>query len=177
MPLPKAPSKPATLLDFSLAKSKINLSPTPEPEPPAAAAPKSSHSVAKQIQQIAAIELKKPIAKAPQPAPQPVRPANQPTAKTGGLSDLAKKPRQRATSNKKNLSGTDGQTTKLFVLDTNVLMHDPSCLFRFAEHDVYLPMMTLEELDDHKKGMSEVSRNARQVSRSLDQLVRFIPTW
>lgn len=61
--------------------------------------------------------------------------------------------------------------TKLFVLDTNVLMHDPSCLFRFEEHDIYLPMITLEELDDHKKGMSEVARNARQVSRSLDQLV------
>ncbi|MEJ0004774.1 MAG: PhoH family protein [Pararobbsia sp.] len=60
---------------------------------------------------------------------------------------------------------------KLFVLDTNVLMHDPSSLFRFEEHDVYLPMMTLEELDNHKKGMSEVARNARQVSRTLDALV------
>ena len=50
-------------------------------------------------------------------------------------------------------------------------MHDPTSLFRFEEHDVYLPMMTLEELDDHKKGMSEVARNARQVSRSLDALV------
>jgi PhoH-like ATPase len=62
-------------------------------------------------------------------------------------------------------------TTKLFVLDTNVLMHDPSSLFRFEEHDVYLPMMTLEELDNHKKGMTEVARNARQVSRTLDALV------
>ena len=59
---------------------------------------------------------------------------------------------------------------KLFVLDTNVLMHDPISLFRFEEHDVYLPMITLEELDDHKKGMSEVARNARQVSRDLDAL-------
>jgi len=59
---------------------------------------------------------------------------------------------------------------KLFVLDTNVLMHDPMCLFRFEEHDIYLPMITLEELDDHKKGMSEVARNARQVSRDLDAL-------
>ncbi len=60
---------------------------------------------------------------------------------------------------------------KLFVLDTNVLMHDPMSLFRFEEHDVFLPMITLEELDDHKKGMSEVARNARQVSRELDGLV------
>ncbi|MBI3229431.1 MAG: PhoH family protein [Burkholderiales bacterium] len=61
--------------------------------------------------------------------------------------------------------------SKLFVLDTNVLMHDPTSLFRFEEHDVYLPMITLEELDDHKKGMSEVARNARQVSRTLDALI------
>jgi PhoH-like ATPase len=57
------------------------------------------------------------------------------------------------------------------VLDTNVLMHDPTSLFRFAEHDVFLPIVTLEELDNHKKGMSEVARNARQVSRSLDAMV------
>jgi PhoH-like ATPase len=60
---------------------------------------------------------------------------------------------------------------KLFVLDTNVLMHDPTSLFRFEEHDVFLPMVTLEELDDHKKGMSEVARNARQASRFLDEIV------
>ena len=42
--------------------------------------------------------------------------------------------------------------TKLFVLDTNVLMHDPLSLFRFEEHDIYVPMMTLEELDANKKG-------------------------
>ena len=48
--------------------------------------------------------------------------------------------------------------TKLFVLDTNVLMHDPTSLFRFEEHDIYIPMATLEELDAHKKGMSEVAR-------------------
>ena len=60
---------------------------------------------------------------------------------------------------------------KLFVLDTNVLMHDPTSLFRFQEHDVYLPMATLEELDSNKKGMSEVSRNARQASRFLDEIV------
>ncbi|QEL64986.1 PhoH-like ATPase [Oryzomicrobium terrae] len=61
--------------------------------------------------------------------------------------------------------------SKLFVLDTNVLMHDPTSLFRFEEHDIYIPIMTLEELDNHKKGMSEISRNVRQVSRMLDELV------
>ncbi|MFL6675456.1 MAG: PhoH family protein, partial [Massilia sp.] len=72
-----------------------------------------------------------------------------------------------STSRKADKAGA----TKVFVLDTNVLMHDPTCLFRFEEHDVYLPMMTLEELDNHKKGMSEVARNARQVSRTLDALI------
>ena len=61
--------------------------------------------------------------------------------------------------------------TKLFVLDTNVLMHDPTSLFRFEEHDVYIPMAILEELDNNKKGVSEVSRNARQASRYLDELI------
>jgi PhoH-like ATPase len=60
--------------------------------------------------------------------------------------------------------------SKLFVLDTNVLMHDPMSLFRFEEHDIFLPMIVLEELDSHKKGMTEVARNARQASRSLDAL-------
>jgi len=60
---------------------------------------------------------------------------------------------------------------KLFVLDTNVLMHDPSSLFRFEEHDIYLPMVTLEELDNNKKGVSEVARNARQASRNIEEII------
>ncbi len=67
-------------------------------------------------------------------------------------------------------STKDGLAIKLFVLDTNVLLHDPMSLFRFEEHDIYLPMIVLEELDSHKKGMTEVARNARQTSRTLDQL-------
>ncbi|HEY1726530.1 MAG TPA: PhoH family protein [Steroidobacteraceae bacterium] len=61
---------------------------------------------------------------------------------------------------------------RLFVLDTNVLLHDPTAIFRFEEHDIYLPMVVLEELDANKKGLSEASRNARQVSRFLDELMR-----
>src|SRR5690606_39020849 len=94
-----------------------------------------------------------PTLSAPVAAPTPVRPA-------------VTQPRSRKGARKR---GSDKR--KLYVLDTNVLMHDPSSLFRFEEHDVYLPMTTLEELDNHKKGMSEVARNARQVSRYLDQLV------
>ncbi len=60
---------------------------------------------------------------------------------------------------------------RLFVLDTNVLMHDPSAIFRFQEHDLFLPMMVLEELDNNKKGRSEVARNARQASRFIEELI------
>lgn len=65
---------------------------------------------------------------------------------------------------------------RLFVLDTNVLMHDPTALFRFQEHDIYLPMVVLEELDNNKKGHSEVARNARQASRFMDELMGGIDT-
>jgi len=60
----------------------------------------------------------------------------------------------------------------LFVLDTNVLIHDPTALFRFQEHDLFLPMVVIEELDQLKKGLSEVARNVRQVSRFLDEIVQ-----
>ncbi len=61
---------------------------------------------------------------------------------------------------------------RLFVLDTNVLMHDPTAIFRFEEHDIYIPMIVLEELDAGKKGLSESARNVRQVSRFLDELMQ-----
>jgi len=73
----------------------------------------------------------------------------------------AKRPREK----------TRSAFTKCFVLDTNVLMHDPTSLFRFEEHDIFLPMQTLEELDNNKRGLSEVARNARQASRFLDDIV------
>jgi len=67
---------------------------------------------------------------------------------------------------------TTSPSKRVFVVDTNVLMHDPTSIFRFMEHDVYLPMVVLEELDAGKKGLSEVARNVRQVSRFLDDLIR-----
>jgi PhoH-like ATPase len=69
-------------------------------------------------------------------------------------------------------TGTDRAMRRLFVLDTNVLMHDPTSIFRFEEHDIYLPMVVLEELDANKKGLSEASRNVRQASRFLDEMIR-----
>ncbi|MDY3330727.1 MAG: PhoH family protein [Pelistega sp.] len=83
------------------------------------------------------------------------------------------KPETSASTNKakkKVAKKTSDANRKLFVLDTNVLLHDPTSLFRFEEHDIFLPMVALEELDHHKKGMTEVARNARQVSRTLDDL-------
>ena len=86
------------------------------------------------------------------------------------LNPLVESSASQIKSKKKKKSSTSGPA-KLFVLDTNVLMHDPMCLFRFEEHDVFLPMIVLEELDSNKKGMTEVARNARQTSRTLDALV------
>lgn len=60
---------------------------------------------------------------------------------------------------------------KLFVLDTNILMHDPTAIYHFDEHDIYLPMVVLEELDSHKTGTSELARNVRQTNRMLVELM------
>jgi PhoH-like ATPase len=146
MPLPKLPTKPATLLataDYPKAEKGKTVKP--------------------------AMTLLEPPAEAPEAAPalraRTTEPAvEKPRAKS--LKAVETRPKSSSSRAADKAGGT-----KLFVLDTNVLMHDPSSLFRFEEHDVYLPMMTLEELDNHKKGMSEVARNARQVSRSLDELV------
>ena len=75
------------------------------------------------------------------------------------------------TTLRRGRAATPSNKRKLFVLDTNVLIHDPLSIFRFAEHDVFLPMTVLEELDNHKKGTSDVARNARSVSGNLDQLM------
>lgn len=102
---------------------------------------------------------------APTPAPQQQQaltrsaPAEAPRAE-GPAPQPAPKPKRSRSSG----------PAKLFVLDTNVLLHDPMCLFRFEEHDIYLPMIVLEELDGHKKGTTEVARNGRQTSRTLDAL-------
>lgn len=60
---------------------------------------------------------------------------------------------------------------KLFVLDTNILMHDPTAIYRFEEHDIYIPMVVLEELDTHKTGASELARNVRETNRRLVELM------
>ena len=167
MPLPKLPSRLATVLDLDSiepAKPVVNAAPkTLQPALPGLKAESSAPATAALpvgtvpgSPSKTATVARLPAARLNEPSPKSTKKkaANQHAARTGASS-------RRAGSTK----------TKIFVLDTNVLLHDPSSLFRFEEHDVFLPMMTLEELDHHKKGMSEVARNARQVSRSLDALV------
>jgi PhoH-like ATPase len=187
MPLPKLPSKPATLLLAKDYPKASGANPVPFPtEEKAAPAPKkaATKTAAKAVKEPVAKKTaakKTPALKAVKlpddvPAPPRTKAAPQARAKVTPIKADAPHPAKHkehevvlksATSRKADVVGS----TKLFVLDTNVLMHDPSSLFRFEEHDVFLPMMTLEELDNHKKGMSEVARNARQVSRTLDALV------
>jgi len=182
MPLPKMPTKPAVIL------SKEDY---PKAKPTAHSATKSSaNHTTSQVAQLPPAAHAKPSTK---PAVL-VKPVSQtlaenssaqvssksktakisPTGKSAALELNTTVPGKSAGARHKSGISRAADSigaTKLFVLDTNVLMHDPTCLFRFEEHDIYLPMITLEELDNHKKGMSEVARNARQVSRYLDQLV------
>lgn len=151
MPLPKLPNKPAALLSPS-AIDEANKS-KPRPKASARAPAPQKHSPT---------PSGRPSAPAPQARGPATDAARAPSPALSVVPITQPVPRRR---------GSSDEPAKLFVLDTNVLMHDPSSLFRFEEHDVYLPMMTLEELDNHKKGMSEVARNARQVSRSLDSLI------
>src|SRR5258708_14900938 len=97
--------------------------------------------------------------------------ARQDREETSAIASPVEAPMQRRREREAPRAHKATAATKLFVLDTNVLMQDPTSLFRFEEHDVFLPMVTLEELDDNKKGMSEVARNARQASRFLDEIV------
>ncbi len=61
-------------------------------------------------------------------------------------------------------------TTKLFLLDTNVILHDSSCLYQFQEHDIAIPITVLEELDQFKKGSQTINYHAREFVRTLDGL-------
>ena len=155
------------------------ITPDTAPETAAAAAPSPAPAAAPvQAAPVQAASGKKsagrPPVQARTPAPSaPAAPAA-PTAPAAPIEARAEKPARGPAPRGGRGAQRDQQTnarTRLFVLDTNVLLHDPSCLFRFEEHDIYLPMMTLEELDNTKKGMSEVARNARQVSRLLDGLL------
>ncbi|MGA0816065.1 MAG: PhoH family protein [Burkholderiaceae bacterium] len=151
MPLPKAPTKPAT----SLKRDEAVLAKAARPKKAAKPAEEDTELVVPPSAKVVPLQPT-----SPRPGPSKAVAAS---VKAG-----LPVPTQGAAKHKKK--GPAGPK-KMFVLDTNVLMHDPMSLFRFEEHDVYLPMTTLEELDGHKKGMSEVARNVRTVSRNLDALI------
>ncbi|MBT1537927.1 PhoH family protein [Ralstonia solanacearum] len=170
MPLPTMPTQPAQLLDPAefkpfgkAARPKAGQEPRkPVPALEREALSETGRAQPKRSTTRARLGEASPMAKEDaRQRPTGVAKAVDKVSTTGKSTETATRRRARR----------DDGPTKLFVLDTNVLMHDPSSLFRFEEHDVYLPMMTLEELDNHKKGMSEVARNARAVSRTLDHLV------
>ena len=158
MPLPKPPARKADLLDAHDYETGARAARRATRAAPRRAA--ASPGPAPRPQEPSALLATPPEATADSAA----QPATAPLQAAAALREPLPQPRPRVRSPR----GTG--PAKLFVLDTNVLMHDPTCLFRFEEHDVFLPMITLEELDGHKKGMSEVARNARQVSRELDAL-------
>ncbi len=151
MPLPKPPVKRAHLL------SPTDFDAQAAPRPAKRSAPAADRAA-----EPGSFELHDPRAAAGAEASA--------RAEAGRVTTAAAAPRAPAEQPRARTPRVSGPA-KLFVLDTNVLMHDPTSLFRFDEHDIYLPMITLEELDSHKRGMSEVARNARQVSRELDALV------
>lgn len=174
MPLPKPPTKRASLLEPSAFAATLAVSSKP-PAAPTSARKTSTKAAGKTAPPpAAAAPAVQPQAPARKPAAAPVpMPAPAPVVVATPLARVSPAPAPQAKPAPKSKPAAKARAAskpKLFVLDTNVLMHDPMSLFRFEEHDIYLPMITLEELDGHKKGMTEVARNVRQVSRDLDAL-------
>jgi len=197
MPLPKPPTKRADMLTAGDYTSQPKAArPTTKTSATRAAKPSAAAPVLELVRHSGAAEAS--ASAHALPVAQPAH-ANPPATApiTAPVTTPATSPKRRSQPTVADKSGQDapraasapsasakpaaGSSTrrrrpvsegpaKLFVLDTNVLLHDPMSLFRFDEHDVFLPMITLEELDGHKKGMTEVARNARQVSRDLDGL-------
>ena len=175
MPLPTAPAKRAALLserDYGIPARSAPGARRPEPSETTAVATIPATAAAagpSGAERAPGSDRKKGSTRGRTPAPQaqPTRLAAPavPVAAPASLAAVtASAPPTKARKPKHT------GPAKLFVLDTNVLLHDPMCLFRFEEHDIFLPMIVLEELDGHKKGMTEVARNARQTSRTLDAL-------
>ncbi|QIL72016.1 AAA family ATPase [Diaphorobacter sp. HDW4B] len=185
MPLPPAPTKRAALLSPeafrpSAASASANETDTttesivdnfaqPDTAPVAATASRSRKKTTP-----ATAAPKRTTAKAAQTSTAKAAPEPAPTsavvAKSAPSQPAAAATKATPVNKAKTRPTRSTGPKKMFVLDTNVLLHDPTSLFRFEEHDIFLPMIVLEELDGHKKGMTEVARNGRQVSRTLDAL-------
>lgn len=177
MPLPPAPAKRAALLSAEAFETQAQATPNHTPGQAARKPRRSPADPAAAPTRNAADSLR---VMSTATVGQPTSQANHGSARAA-TAFLASASASPASAQRRNLMAVPSPAprgrkakatgpTKLFVLDTNVLMHDPMCLFRFEEHDIFLPMVVLEELDGHKKGMTEVARNARQTSRTLDAL-------
>ena len=185
MPLPPAPSRRAAILAPEAYEASARTRPVDKthPEVETRVEPASRSGRKTERSQAAAAELAPAPAmiqvetksRAPAPsqepaaAPAPVARRATSTRSSTGTSKPAPGAPAAPVAARSKKAAPQGPA-KLFVLDTNVLLHDPTSLFRFEEHDIFLPMIVLEELDGHKKGMTEVARNGRQTSRTLDAL-------
>lgn len=176
MPLPPAPAKPADIVPAKAYGKSEAAKPAAAAEQPSVQKLPAAGGQAPARRRAAA----KPQAAAPKKSPAKKRaavkkPASEktPSAKAAPSRPAAaeRQPSEGASRLRPPRSSASSLKPRVFVLDTNVLLHDPTCLFRFEEHDVFLPMTTLEELDNHKTGTSDLARNARQVSRTIDQLI------
>jgi PhoH-like ATPase len=177
MPLPPAPGRRAARLSPEAYENKVN---------PARASSRTVAAEPEEVNETIALEASTAAAPMRRRARNTAEAASKATAPAVATPKSTTSTRQAAA--KKAISNTPATASngsqgkslprskktqgpaKLFVLDTNVLLHDPTSLFRFEEHDIFLPMIVLEELDAHKKGMTEVARNGRQTSRTLDAL-------
>lgn len=160
MPLPKAPVAKGSVLTDIPAEL-----PTQAPAPTAARAPRKTKAVAKPAVAAKTLRTKTTV------EPIPAKEAKQ-EVKAAAPVETKEVLKETTLAHRRNKNLKHDGKNKLYVLDTNVLLHDPTSIFRFQEHDIYLPMMTLEELDNHKSGMTDVARNARQVSRTLDGILQ-----
>ncbi|MFA7116494.1 MAG: PhoH family protein [Bacteroidales bacterium] len=75
-----------------------------------------------------------------------------------------------STSNKLSDRNSTRSTAKVFVFDTNIVLHDPHAIHYFQENDIYIPLTVIEELDNFKKGNDILSYNARQFMREMDKI-------
>ncbi|NDP37243.1 MAG: AAA family ATPase [Rhodoferax sp.] len=189
MPLPPAPAKRAALLserDFDALAARLpqpRKTASPLAEPRLSAAPQARvasevPATSRLAPEAAPADTSASRTRTPRPSPsaRKVQPESDVQVQTPLFAPVAApapaptSARTHTPADTKPRKAKQNGAAKLFVLDTNVLLHDPMCLFRFEEHDIFLPMIVLEELDAHKKGTTEVARNARQTSRSLDAL-------
>ncbi len=160
MPLPKAPVAKGSVLTDIPAEL-----PTQAPALTAARAPRKTKAAAKPAVAAKTLRTKTTV------EPISAKEAKQ-EVKAAAPVETKEVLKETTLAHRRNKNLKHDGKNKLYVLDTNVLLHDPTSIFRFQEHDIYLPMMTLEELDNHKSGMTDVARNARQVSRTLDGILQ-----